>query len=195
MWIILVLIILVTFVNYFLGAKLYMLPKDERYFENVKRYNTVKLKDIMVDPGYILKLTILLGTLYGLFITFANLVEFNIWVTFVFLLYLGMLYIIEITRKVSISEESLNLSKAFARDITINLDKIKGMYIYSFNERLIETHAFTTKLVICTDNKKYKFTISSLSIKAILNMMKDNFDIEHHRIFIVNPKKKIEDKA
>ena len=59
------------------------------------------------------------------------------------------------------------------------------MYLYSWNKKFLKKHALTTKLVITTNSdKKYKFVISSLDNKAVLNLLKENFGVINNKMYI-----------
>ena len=61
-------------------------------------------------------------------------------------------------------------------------------------KRFLKNHAHTTKLVVSTrTDKTYKFVLSSLNYKAVLNMMKENFGITDYKIYMT--KKDEEKKA
>lgn len=170
--------------NYFLGAKLYMLPKNDAYFNNVNEININNFKDIMPSPKYVITITILNAILIGLFYALCETAKVSGWIPTVYALVLLFLYLIEISRSISINENTIILSRLFRKDITIPIATIDGMYIYSYNKKFLKKHALTTKLVVVARNKKYKFTISSLENRAILNMMKNNFGITEHKMFI-----------
>jgi hypothetical protein len=48
------------------------------------------------------------------------------------------------------------------------------MYIYSYTKKFLKKRALTTKLIVVTKTDKfYKFVLSSLDNKAVLNMIKE----------------------
>lgn len=186
MWIVFLLILVVTILQYFLGAKLYMLPKNEGYYHNVKNINTIHNPEIAPEPRYILLLTVIAGSAIGLFAALVERYHYNTWYTFLFIVLVTCLYGIEISRRIRLTDHTLVLERAFAKTKEIPFDEIQGMYIYSYEKRFMKGHAFTTKLVVVTAKEKIKFTISSLNHKAVLHMMKDNFGVEEYKMFIAN---------
>lgn len=187
MWMI-SLILIVTLVlivaNYYLGAKLYMVPQNPNYFSNVKEININNLKDINPAPKYVLTITLLNALLIGMFYAVCDISGTNGWIPLTYATVIVLLYVIELSRSISINDNTLILSRFLKRDIIIPLATIEGMYIYSFNKRFLKKHALTTKLVVTASGKRYKFTISSLENKAILNMMKNSFGITENKMFI-----------
>ena len=64
---------------------------------------------------------------------------------------------------------------------------VDNLNIYSYNKRFLEKNALTTKLIIVTKtDKKYKFILSSLNYKSVLNMMSDIFGVTNNKMFIAN---------
>ncbi|MBQ9267798.1 MAG: hypothetical protein IJ217_05960 [Clostridia bacterium] len=186
MWVVLGITVGVIFVNYFLGAKLYQRPRNDAYRHNVGNINTIKMPEIAPDPQYILLLTFFTGILIGLFIALVNKSGNSYLYSVVFSVIIGVLYWIEISRRVKITEYSLVLSKALAKSIEIPLNEILGIYIYSPHKKFMDGHMLTTKLVVVTRDKETKFTISSLNKKAVLNIIKNNFGVTDYKIFIAN---------
>lgn len=187
MWmisLILIVTLVLTVANYYLGAKLYMVPQNPKYFNNVKEVNINNLKDITPAPKYVLTVTLLNALLIGMFYAICGINAVNSWIPFAYAAVLIILYIIELSRNISINDNTLILSRFLKRDIIIPIATIEGMYIYSFNKKFLKKHALTTKLVITASGKRYKFTISSLENKAILNMMKNSFGITENKMFI-----------
>lgn len=182
-FIVIVSVILVV-VNYYLGAKLYMLPKNDAYFNNVKEINVNNFKDITPSPKYVVKITILNAIVIGAFFAICIIKQVNGWLPVIYSLVILGLYVIELSRSISVNENTIILSRLFRKDIVIPIVTISGIYIYSYNKKFLKKHAFTTKLVITASNKIYKYTISSLENKAILNMMKSSFGITEHKMFI-----------
>ncbi|MBR4110709.1 MAG: hypothetical protein IKK43_03345 [Clostridia bacterium] len=187
MWmisLILIVTLVLTVTNYYLGAKLYMVPQNPNYFSNVKEINVKNLKDIIPAPRYVLTITLLNAVLIGMFYAVCEISKTEAWIPFVYATVLILLYIIELSRSISVNENTLILSRFLKSDIVIPIATIEGMYIYSFNKKFLKKHALTTKLVITASGKRYKFTISSLENKAILNMMKSSFGITDNKMFI-----------
>lgn len=187
MWLVSLILIVsavLILVNYFLGAKLYMLPKNTAYFQNVQEINASNFKDITPSPKYVVTITILNAIAIGFFYAICGANSVNTWIPTGYALILIFLYIIELSRSISINENTIILSRLIKGDLAIPITTIDGMYIYSYNKRFIKKHALTTKLVIVANGKKYKYTISSLENKAILNMMKNSFGITDYKMFI-----------
>lgn len=178
-------IIAFVIINYFLGYKLYSVPKNERYFNNVNDLNFSKSRYISPEPRYVAIISIFTGIMIGIYIALATLLKLNNWVALSVVGIISICYLIEITRAIIIREDKLILSKLFSRKIEIALRDVKGMYIYSYNKKFLKSHALTTKLVVSTKlGKKHVFVLSSLNNKAILNMMKENFGISEYKMFI-----------
>ena len=175
-------------VNYFLSYKLYKEPENKSYFNNVKNVNTIKMPEIAPGPKYILYVTLLCGIAMGLFLSLVDLTNEKGIYGFIFVVMVSVIYIIEISRRIKITENSLALSRAFAKTKEIPLEEIKGIYIYSFFKRFMKKHALTTKLVVVTKDKKIKFTISSLSKPAVLNIIKNNFGVTDNKIYVASNK-------
>lgn len=186
MYVVTALVFVGIIINYTLGIILYKEPKNKKYFSNVNHYNTINQKSLMASPKYITVLSILLGIFFGVYIFFYKLCKINIIVVWTTVIILSILYLIEITRKISLTEENLELEKMFSPTKKIPLNSISGMYIYSFKKKFLNKRALTTKLVVATEKENYKFTLSSVDIKPILNMMKENFGITENKMFINN---------
>ena len=152
--------------NYYLGAKLYMTPSNSNYFQNVKEININNLRDILPAPKHVLSLTFLTAILIGSFYALCGVANVSGTVPFIYACVLVLLYIMELSKGISVNENTLILSRLIGSDIAIPLVTIEGMYIYSYNKRFLKKHAFTTKLVIVAAGKKYKYTISYLEITA-----------------------------
>lgn len=183
------LIIVVILINYILGAKLYNEPKGGTYFSNVTNYNVIHQKDIMPSPQYVFGISSLLGIFIGIYIFAGGVAKANSYVIYGTVILLVILYLIEITRKIVLNENNLEFERLFFRTKKIPLHTIDGMYIYSFNKKFLDKNALTTKLVVTTDNSRYKFTLSGISIRAVLNMMKENFNISENKMYIQKKKK------
>lgn len=187
MWmisLILIVTLVLTVANYYLGAKLYMVPQNSKYFNNVKEINVKNLKDIIPAPKYVLTITLLNAVLIGMFYAICGISNTDGWIPLAYAAVLILLYVIELSRSISVNDNTIILSRLFKADVIIPIATIEGMYIYSFNKRFLKKHALTTKLVITASGKKYKFTISSLENKAILSMMKNCFGITENKMFI-----------
>lgn len=178
-------ILIIIAINQFLGYKLYEVPKNQEYFNNVNEINLVKERNISANPKYIVKISIFTGIMIGLYAAYASVYDVSgLFVLGMVLVFLG-LYFIELTRKITLKEGTLTLSKFLGKTYEIDARKISGMYIYSYNKRFLNKHAYTTKLVIVDDSKKIiRFTLSSLDNRSVLNMMKESFGINNYKMFI-----------
>lgn len=186
MWLVLVLIVILIVLNYFFGARLYTWPQNKEYYKNVKIINTQRTPEIAPDPIYVLALSLAVGASIGLFCALVEFTNQSIWYSVIFSGIIFVLYWIEISRRIKVTDNTLVLSKAFSKTREIPLDEITGIYIYSYNKKFMKGHAFTTKLVLITKNEKMKFTMSSLNNKAVLNMIKNNFGVTDYKIFVAN---------
>ena len=186
MYIVTAILLILFILNYALGKVLYYEPSNLGYSSNVRNYNIINNKNIMASPKYVIVLSALLGIFLGVYCKLGQVLETNGFVIWGMVLLLLIAYLIEITRKITITDENLELEKMFCTTKKIPLNTIDGIYIYSYNKKFLNKRALTTKLVVCTGNEKYKFTISSLDVKAVLYMMKDNFGITENKIFIKN---------
>lgn len=184
MYVVTALVFLGIFANYFLGHKLYKEPSNEGYFSNVNHYNTINRKDIMASPKYVGILSILLGLFIGMYMVLCDLVKMNTALKCSTIAILFVLYLVEITRKITLTDDCLEMGKFFAPTKKIALNDIDGMFVYSYNKKFLNKRAFTTKLVVAAGAKKYKFTLSSIDVKAVTNMMKENFGITENKIFV-----------
>lgn len=172
-------------INYFLEYKLYSVPKNEGYFNNVTEFNIEREKYISPQPLYVTMISIFTGIMLGLYISFCEYFHVNKILMMIVSIAILVCYFIEITRNISLVDGNLILSKAFSKKIVINATSIKGMYLYSWNKKFLKKHALTTKLVITTNSdKKYKFVISSLDNKAVLNLLKENFGVINNKMYI-----------
>lgn len=187
MYIVTAIFLILFILNYVLGKVLYSEPTSVSYFSNVKQYNTLGNKNIMAAPKYVTVLSIFLGIFIGVYYKLGQVLETNTFIMWGMILLLVIAYLIEITRKITLTDDSLEFEKMFCPTKKIPLNKIDGMYIYSYNKKFLNRRALTTKLVICSGmTEKYVFTIASLDIKAVLAMMKDNFGITDCKIFVKN---------
>lgn len=182
-------ILLLVILNYFLSVKLYSEPQNSNYFNNVNSLNFRKTRYITPQPKYVAIISILVGILFGIYIYLAVNLNVNKWLALIILLILACCYLSEISRKIIIKDDKLILSKAFSKTIELYGKDIKGMYIYSYNKKFLKKHALTTKLVVVTKtDAKYKFILSSLNNKSVLNMMSDVFGVTDYKMFIANKK-------
>lgn len=185
MYVVSVIIVLLVFANYFLGYKLYSKPKNEAYFNNVNRLDFEKERYIAPNPKYVVTISMLIGIAMGFYISLGSYFKINKWFAIVIVATIGILYLIEITRKITIKEDKLILSKAFSPKVELYGNQIKGIYIYSYNKKFLKKRALTTKLVVVTKTDKfYKFTLSSIDNKAVLNMIKENFGVTEYKMYI-----------
>lgn len=184
MYVVTALIFVGIVVNYFLGYKLYKEPKNEGYFSNVTNYNTINKKDIMASPKYVGVLSVLLGVFIGAYLCLCELSQINNVLKWTTVIVLFVLYLIEISRKITLNDDSLEFESLFMPTKKIPLNNIDGMYIYSYNKKFLNKRAFTTKLVVANRNKRYKFTLSSIDVKPVINMMKENFGITENKMFV-----------
>lgn len=186
MWIVLTIIAIVIILNYYLGIKLFAYPQNENFYENVENITIEREKELAPSPKYIIPITILSGILIGIFHMLTALMKENHIYSIIFSIIILTFYTIEISRRITLDEKYLTLSKFFSPTIKIPLSTISGIYIYSYNKKFSNKHAFTTKLVVITPQKKYKFTISSLESKAVLSMIKNNFGVTKNKMYIAN---------
>lgn len=185
MYVVTILVFIAIIANYVLGKVLYKEPNNEKYFSNVNHYNTINKKVLMASPKYVVILSISLGIFLGAYHFLCALSEIDMTVTWAMTIVLMVLYLIEITRKISITEENLELEKMFCTTKKIPLNSISGLYIYSFKKKFLNKRALTTKLVVTTNKEKYKFTLSSIDIKAVMNMMKENFGVTENKMYVL----------
>lgn len=184
MYVITILVFVGVILNYLLGKFLYKEPKNKNYFSNVRNCNTINKKNLMASPKYVTVLSILVGIFFGSYYFLCTLCEVNSTLFWSLILVLSVLYLVEITRKISVTDENLEFEKIFSPTRKIPVNLISGIYIYSFKKKFLNKRALTTKLVVVTNKEKYKFTLSSIDIKPVLNMMKENFGITENKIFI-----------
>ena len=129
------------------------------------------------------------GIFFGIYMLLGRIAQTNSFVIWGTVIVLFVLYLVEITRKIVLTDENLVFERMFFKTKKISLDKIDGMYVYSFNKRFMNKNAFTTKLVVATGNSKYKFTLSGIDTRAVLNMMKENFGVNENKMFIAQKSK------
>lgn len=189
MWVVFILSVVWLLGNYYLGKKLYSLPKNEAFFHNVKNISVPE--EVMITPSsaYILKLTVLIGFMSAGFLWLSMYTKTLETPAYLFIGMIIVLYMIEISRKIVLTKDEMVLIKLFQKIKRIPLEAIEGIYIYSFNRRFFKGHAFTTKLVVCTAKEKYQYIISSLENKEVLNMIKDNFGVVENKMYIGVEKK------
>ena len=183
-------IILLALTNFILGVKLYELPKENGYFNNVNALDLNRERNICADTKYIAGVSIIVGVLIGMYIAFLTSLDMNGIIFTGTTLLLVIMYLYELTRRITLKEGKLTLSKFFFLKKEIPASEITGMYIYSYNKKFLKSHAYTTKLVI-TDyqGKKTKFTLSSIDNRAVLNMMKDAFGVNSYKMYISKKEK------
>lgn len=188
MYVVTTIFFILFILNYILGKVLYSAPAStSSYYSNVKQYNALGNKTIMASPKYVTVLSIFLGIFIGVYYKLGKFLETNAFVMWGMILLLVIAYLIEITRKITLTDDSLEFEKMFFPTKKIPLNKIDGMYIYSYNKKFLNKRALTTKLVVCSGMmERYVFTIASLDIKAVLAMMKENFGITDNKIFVKN---------
>lgn len=186
MWVILVISAIVSILNYYLGRKLFEYPKNENFFNNVEKITGEREKELAPSPKYVIPLTLLAGIAIGGFLAINELLKESYIYSIIFVVAIIMFYVIDISRRISIDEKDLTLSRFLMSDIKIPLIDIKGIYIYSYNKKFFNKHAFTTKLVVITSEKRYKYTISSLEGKSVLNLIKNNFGVTKNKMYIAN---------
>lgn len=178
-------IIVLALINFILGIKLYEEPKENGYFNNVGNLDMARERTIAADPKYVLIISIITGILMGLYLGYAAALEKSGIIITATVVIIAIMYLIEITRTVTLKEGKLVLSKFLSFEKEIDVNQIVGMYIYSYNKKFLKSHAYTTKLVIVgRDGKLTKFTLSSIDNRAILNMMKESFGINSYKMFI-----------
>lgn len=181
-------ILVLSILNFYLGEKLYKVPKDENYFRNVEEYNFSKSKEIGPDPKYVVIISIATGILLGLYFGLTAICNANGIVILFTVLLVMYSYLSEITRRVSLRDGVLVFSKFLSPKKEIDASKVIGMYIYSYNKRFMKNHAYTVKLVVTENNgKKTKFTISSIDNRAVMNLMKENFGVQRNKMYIAQP--------
>ena len=151
-----------------------------------------KEKNIQADPNYIVKISVLTGIVIGLYMAYAALYDASWIVIFGMSLILLVIYLMELTRTITLTDNALVFSRFLSHKKEIDLADIAGMYIYSFNKKFLSQHAYTTKLVVTKkDGKKIKFTLSSLDNRAVLNMMKENFGINNCKMYVAKKENKV----
>jgi hypothetical protein len=180
-----IIIVILVALNFFLGEKLYSVPKDTRYFNNVEKYDCLKNREITPDPKYVVTISISTGVLLGLYLGLSAICGVNGIVVTLATALICVCYLMEITKRISIREGVITLSGFLLKTKQIDISRITGMYIYSYNRKFMKGHAYTVKLVIVDDSgKRTKYTLSSIDNRAVMNMMKENFGIEKNKMYI-----------
>ena len=64
-------------INYFLEYKLYSVPKNEGYFNNVTEFNIEREKYISPQPLYVTMISIFTGIMLGLYISLCEYFHVN----------------------------------------------------------------------------------------------------------------------
>lgn len=183
-YIISVIMLLLIGLNLFLSYKLYEVPTNQEYFNNVTEINLEKERNIAANPKYIVFISIITGILMGIYLAYSTAKGVHSIIVPIMMIIIFYLYLVELTRSITLKDGVLTLSKLFVSH-EIDARRIKGMYIYSYNKKFLKKHAYTTKLVIVEDNDKItKFTLSSIDNRSILNMMKESFGINSNKMFI-----------
>lgn len=178
--------------NFFLGERLYKIPKDTNYFNNVEEYNISSNKEITADPKYVLTISILTGILLGSYLGLATVCNVHNIVVTLGTVAICCCYLAEITRRVAIRDGVLVLSRFLMPKKEIDANRITGIYLYSYNRKFMNNHAYTVKLVVAQTSKKLtKFALSSIDNRAIINMIKDNFGVKKNKMYIANQKELI----
>ena len=180
-----IIIVILVALNFFLGEKLYSVPKDTRDFNNVEKYDCLKNREITPDPKYVVTISISTGVLLGLYLGLSAICGVNGIVVTLATALICVCYLMEITKRISIREGVITLSGFLLKTKQIDISRITGMYIYSYNRKFMKGHAYTVKLVIVDDSgKRTKYTLSSIDNRAVMNMMKENFGIEKNKMYI-----------
>lgn len=188
-------VFLVVLIYIILEKALYKEPKDQGYFSNVESVDFFKSKMIAADPKYVLILSIFTGILIGIITGMVSLIVARSYLVTLSTIVILIAYMKEITRTIHIEEGKLILSDFLMKRKEFTPNQIVGMYIYSYNKKFLKHNAYTTKLVITErSGKRTKFILSSLDVKAVQNMMKDNFGIRNYKIFIQKREKVTEIK-
>lgn len=184
-------IILLALINFILGNKLYETPRENGYFNNVTGLNLSRERNIFADPKYVVLISIIVGVLLGIYVAFLTSLQMNGFIFTCTTLLLVIMYLYELTRKITLKDGKLTLSKFFFLKKEIPASEIKGMYIYSYNKKFLKSHAYTTKLVITNyQGKTTKFTLSSIDNRAVLNLMKESFGVNSYKMYISKKEQK-----
>lgn len=179
-------ILLFILINWYLSVSLYEEPSDPNYFNNVNRFpGSANVKHINANPRYVLIISIFVGIVIGIYYAYASIEGINFLVKFALIFIILVCYLIEITRSITLKDGVLIFSKFLYKTKEIHANMVKGMYIYSYNKKFLKKNAYTTKIVVITkDEKKYKFSLSSLDNRAVLSMMKEEFGVVNNKMFI-----------
>lgn len=185
-------IFILVALNFFLGERLYKIPKDTNYFNNVEEYDISSNKEITADPKYVLTISILTGILLGSYLGLATICNVHNIIVTLGTVTICCCYLAEITRRVAIRDGVLVLSRFLMPKKEIDANRITGIYLYSYNRKFMDNHAYTVKLVVAQTSKKLtKFALSSIDNRAIMNMIKDNFGVKKNKMYIANQKELI----
>lgn len=185
-------IFILVALNFFLGERLYKIPKDTNYFNNVEEYNISSNKEITADPKYVLTISILTGILLGSYLGLATICNVHNIIVTLGTVTICCCYLAEITKRVAIRDGVLVLSRFLMPKKEIDANRITGIYLYSYNRKFMDNHAYTVKLVVAQTSKKLtKFALSSIDNRAIMNMIKDNFGVKKNKMYIANQKELI----
>lgn len=129
MYIVTAILLILFILNYALGKVLYYEPSNLGYSSNVRNYNIINNRNIMASPKYVIVLSALLGIFLGVYCKLGQVLETNGFVIWGMVLLLLIAYLIEITRKITITDENLELEKMFCTTKKIPLNTIDGIYI------------------------------------------------------------------
>lgn len=188
-----VIIIVLIFINYFFSIKLYSIPQNKAFFNNINVLNFEKERYITPSPKYVALISIFTGTVIGMYLAIVNMLKTNKLIAIFVITTIFICYLIEITRKIIIKDDKLILTKVFFIRKEFYVNQINGIYIYSYNKKFLKKRALTTKLVVVSKTDKfYKFTLSSLDNKAVLNMIKENFGVSDYKMYIDKKSKQYE---
>ena len=185
MYVISVYMIFLVVSNFVFSKIMYKKPPTNDYDNNVKEIVVTKERFILPDSKYVLGISILVGIVMGLYLALCKYAGTNSLLSLVVVIFVAFFYLFDMTRGIHLDEEKIMLQHGCGMKKTIPLKEIKGMFVYSYNKKFLLQHALTTKLVVTTRNEKqYVYTISSLNYKKVLNMMKENFGIISHKMYV-----------
>lgn len=184
-----IVIVVLILVNWVLGEKLYKEPKNTNFFNNVTGLNAEGEKYLMADPRYVVEISILTGIAIGSYMALSTVYHLYWLIEYCIIILLLAVYLMEITRNITLIGSTLTLSRFLMKKKKIEVQDISGMYIYSFNKKFLNKHAYTTKLVITPKNgKRVKFSLSSLDNRAVLNLLTEHFGINSNKMYIASQK-------
>ena len=98
-------------INWFLGEKLYEIPKDKGFFDNVTAVNLSKERNITADPRYVVTISVVTGIVLGLYLAYTSVEGASGWVVSIMAVLIFVCYLIELTRKITLKYGKLILSK------------------------------------------------------------------------------------